>query len=414
MANNFLGMAFQIVEGFKSKRHINKCYNKRSYLGLLSNRYLIIRIPDSRILKLLCQSLFIGLFIISFPLLGSSFGGSLIDVNDREFGTDHRDPMINFEHLPLLFRDLKNEGILKTGDRALFVASNGGENAVYSSQILSDNDIELVSANDFDRQNAMSKDSFDFIFTHSYSATADFIERTLKPGGVAVIQTNQNPSSSFDKPSNYKIVHLRQFDVTVLAMRKTNDAEPIYFGTHRRLLNSKEAKKAALNKLEDVLLEPPRASSRRSSKYLKKTKYLPDLMGDSLESYPRRVFIDVGLPGSGTGWFAKNYPTRNRDFEIYKIETVTEESSGKEVPQVAEIGMSNWLRNNVKEEEYVVMKAEAEVVEEMTESTAIELVDELFLECKPKGNGQRMAYWQCLALYGKLRDEGVAVHQWWG
>lgn len=144
-------------------------------------------------------------------------------------------------------------------------------------------------------------------------------------------------------------------------------------------------------------------------------------MGDSLESYPRRVFIDVGLPekegGSGTDWFPKNYPTRNKNFQIYKIETVTEAPSGKEVPQ---IGMSDWLRKNVKDEEYVVMKAEAEVVEEMMRSNSIGLVDELFLECKPhgkdgnNGNRSRRAYWECLALYGMLRDEGVAVHQWWG
>jgi len=174
-----------------------------------------------------------------------------------------------------------------------------------------------------------------------------------------------------------------------------------------------------------VLLEPPRAGSGKSSRYLKRTKYLPDLMGDSLESYPRRVFIHVGLPdkegGSGTGWFARHYPTRNKDFEMYKIETVTGGSSGKEVPQ---IGMSDWLRNNVRDEEYVVMKAEAEVVEEMVKSKAIRLVDELFLECKPQrhngrkenknNNEGRRAYWECLALYGLLRDEGVAVHQWWG
>ncbi|KAL5846974.1 hypothetical protein ACOSQ3_010498 [Xanthoceras sorbifolium] len=417
MINNFfLRMAVQIVEAFKSKRQ-TKCYTPLiggGYLGLLSNRYLIVRIPDSRILRLLGRSLILGLFILSFPWLGSSFGGSLIDVTVNDGTTDHHDP-INFEHLPLLFRDLKNEGILKHGDKALFIITNGDEDAIYDSQILSDNQMDLVAANDLDCQNAMSKDSFDFIFTHNYLANADFIERTLKPGGVAVIQASENPSSAFDKPSNYKIVYLRQFDVTVLAMRKTNNAEPNYSATHRRLLTSKEAKKAALKKLEDVLLEPPRAASRRSSKYLKRTKYLPDLMGDSLESYPRRVFIDVGLPNKeGTGWFAKNYPTRNRDFEIYKIETVTEESSGKEVPQVAEIGMSNWLRNNVKDEEYVVMKAEAEVVAEMMKSTAIRLVDELFLECKPKGNGRRMVYWECLALYGRLRDEGVAVHQWWG
>ncbi|TQD89780.1 hypothetical protein C1H46_024672 [Malus baccata] len=65
---------------------------------------------------------------------------------------------------------------------------------------------------------------------------------------------------------------------------------------------------------------------------------------------------------------------------MYKIETVIEESSGKEVVQTR---MSEWLNKNVKEKEYVVMKAEAEVVDEMVKSRAIHLVDELFLECKP-------------------------------
>lgn len=43
-----------------------------------------------------------------------------------------------------------------------------------------------------------------------------------------------------------------------------------------------------------------------------------------------------------------------------------------------------------------------------------------FLECKHQGvkkgdkKKSRRAYWECLSLYGMLRDEGVAVHQWWG
>ena len=125
--------------------------------------------------------------------------------------------------------------------------------------------------------------------------------------------------------------------------------------------------------------------------------------------------------GSGMEWFSKNYPTRNQKFEMYNIETVAEESSSSSLsPGKEQIEMSDWVRKNVKEEEYVVMKAEAEVVEEMMKSKSIGLVDELFLECKPKrenrssGNSSRRAYWECLALYGKLRDEGVAVHQWWG
>ncbi|RDX67761.1 hypothetical protein CR513_53318, partial [Mucuna pruriens] len=177
------------------------------------------------------------------------------------------------------------------------------------------------------------------------------------------------------------------------------------------LVHVQEAKKAALQNLEDVLLEPPHEGKSRV--HSKRTRYLPDLMGDSLEGYPRRVFIDVGLPekdgGSGTDWFGKTYPTRNKNFEMYKIETVAEGG-----PQIE---MSDWLRKSVREEEYVVMKAEAEVVEEMVRSKALMLVDELFLECKPRqGNrkrNNRRAYWECLALYGKLRDEEIddRLHQ---
>lgn len=66
---------------------------------------------------------------------------------------------------------------------------------------------------------------------------------------------------------------------------------------------------------------------------------------------------------------------RNKDFEMYKIEMVTKESSGKKVMQIR---MSKWSKKNVIEDEYVVMK----VVEEMVKSKVISLVDELFLECK--------------------------------
>lgn len=154
---------------------------------------------------------------------------------------------------------------------------------------------------------------------------------------------------------------------------------------------------------------------------------MPDLLGESFEKYPRRIFIEVDLAEHknkewhGHAWFEKHYPTRNKDFVVYKVEAVDSEEGST----VVEMGMSDWLRKNVKEEEYVVMKAEAEVVEEMVKNGVLGLVDELFLECKHdqglNGNADisriregRRAYWQCLALYGRVMDEGVAVHQWWG
>ncbi|PNY06265.1 hypothetical protein L195_g002728 [Trifolium pratense] len=327
------------------------------------------------------------------------------------------DNSINMDQLlTLLFNDLTNDGLVKKSNQHKVIFLGDEEQGFHQFQSLIDQyNMDFIPLNDVAKQNSILDDTVDFVFTSNFPTSSQFIDRTLKTNGiVAVVILN---ADGFRKPSNYKVVYMRRFEKVVMAMKKIE--KTIRVGSQRKLCGyATEAKKAALQKLEDVLLEPPRAASGKSRVYLKRTKYLPDLMGDTLESYPRHVFIDVGLPnkdrGSGTNWFLKNYPTRNKNFEMYKIETVAEGSSA------AQVEMSDWLTKNVKDEEYVVMKAEAEVVEEMMRSRAIMLVDELFLECKPhglnlkQGTRGRRAYWECLALYGKLRDEGVAVHQWWG
>ncbi|XWS23970.1 hypothetical protein CRYUN_Cryun28dG0061300 [Craigia yunnanensis] len=416
-------MDVQIMDGLQTKCHNKHKPLRYGGLNLPADTDLIVKVLDSRIYRLLARFMLILALII---LLSWSGIGSIINkesarpadaIKAKVVSTDP----INLEFLPLLFHDLNKEGILKLGDKGLMLG-NDDEEAIHSSLFLRKSDMEFSSVMDLERQGSVPNESFDFTFTQNFRAASEFIDRTLKVGGIVAVQLSGRSSYSFDKPSNYRIVYFRKFQSNVLAMKKIEHAKTIS-STQRQLFGyTSEAKIAALKNLEDVLLEPPRASSGRSKTYLKRTKYLPDLLGDTLESYPRRVFIDVGLPekgGSGTNWFAKNYPTRNLKFDMYKIETLTNESSRKEVPTVAEIGMSDWLRMNVKEAEYVVMKAEAEVVEDMVKSKDIRLVDELFLECKPQGHGGRKnmskrAYWECLALYGKLRDEGVAVHQWWG
>ncbi|KAG4210972.1 hypothetical protein ERO13_A02G078400v2 [Gossypium hirsutum] len=380
---SFGSMAVHIIYGLLNKFHKNKHKALKNGINLQSGARLIVKVPRSRVFKLLARFL----TVLALTLFLLPWSGIRFIVNDEPA-------------LPIY--TIKPEG----------------------NSFLTKTDMEFSSTNDFDRLMLIPDESFDFIFTENIQSALEFIDRSLKVGGTVAVQ-QLDSSLSFYKPSNYKIVYFRKFNSNLFVMKKVENAQPIP-SSQRRLLgyNTSEAKRAALKKLEDVLLEPPRASSGTSRTYLKRTKYLPDLLGDSLESYTRRVFIDVGLRNkdgdSATTWFLKNYPTRNLKFEMYKIETLTKDSTKKEVPQTAvETGMSGWLRKNVKEEEYVVMKAEAEVVEDMVKSKAIRLVDELFLECKPKGLGgrknmSRRAYWECLALYGKLRDEGVAVHQWWG
>lgn len=435
-------------------------------------KLVIIRIDHSWVLKFMARATILALVIVSLPWINMIIG-YLSSRYESNFAlkVDHHEMAyynpINLEFLPIIFQDLANEGLIRMGDRSLLV-SNGNEEEIYNSQVVKDYNPDLISFSDSTQQNLVPNETFDFVFAYDYPQSSNFIERALKVGGILVVPLSDNPLvDEFPHPSNYKIVYVRKFDSTIVAMKKIKNAS--INSSTRRLLNDlatnaekvsgsnsgnrklfdKEyltsfsqtaqresklvksddftnAKKAALKKLEDVLLEPPRAASGKSSRYLKKTHFLPDLMGVSLESYPRRVFIDVGLQEKNekssdnyhSTWFSKHYPTRNTKFEMFKIKTVTEESTGKEI-LLSTINMSDWLQKNVKENEYVVMKAEADVLEEMVKNKSVRLIDELFMECKHQGikksdKKNRRAYWECLSLYGLLRDEGIAVHQWWG
>ncbi|XP_047326568.1 uncharacterized protein LOC124930259 [Impatiens glandulifera] len=335
---------------------------------------------------------------------------------------------ITFNPLQSIIHDLTDKGIIKTGNKALIVA---GENHHGPIVIKDDHNYNTKEMTLNSTPAPPKEDFFDFIFTKDFQSS---IDKSLKVGGVLTLQLSNNPKVVFKKPNNYRTVYLRHYGSTFMTMRKTshnknNKESPSKRKLLGAIITSQEAKKAALKNLEDALLEPPRGtlSGKSNKRFLKRTKYLPDLLGDSFENYPRRIFIDVDLSehknkGYRPRWFEKHYPTRNKDFDIYKVEAVDADQS--EEGTTPQIGMSDWLRRNVKEEEYVVMKAEAEVVEEMVKNGVLGLVDELFLECKHQGmNGNtdlskirkgRRAYWQCLALYGRLMDEGVAVHQWWG
>ncbi|KAK4352332.1 hypothetical protein RND71_027850 [Anisodus tanguticus] len=394
-------------------------------LGFHNDTHLvIIKLNHLWILKLISQVAILGLVILSFPWINTVIRGlrssyGYINVSKAHQMANYNP--IKLELLPLIFHDLANEGLLKTWDKSLLI-TNGNEEVTYNSQVTSDYNMDLISLSNLARK----EETYDFaLIPCDSSKSLDFIDRSMKIGGIIVVQViSDNPMITLWQPPNYKVVYVRKFDSTIIAMRKTSSFASTKSTTtthhHRKLCNfGPNAKENALKRLEDVLLEPPRAASGKSNRYLKRTRYLPELMDIPLESYTRRVFIDVGLQdkneASGdSSWFSKNYPTRNTKFEIFKIETVTKE------PSAPLIGMSDWLKKNVKENEYVVMKAEAEIVEEMVKNKAIKLVDELFMECKHQGvkkgdkKKSRRAYWECLSLYGMLRDEGIAVHQWWG
>lgn len=403
---------------FGAKNYENKMkkHMRGGRMGSNSNTLLVIQLPHSRVLRVLSRSVFLVLVILTLPCIVSILNRGPSESNN---GSD----MINSKLLNSLFRHLAGEGLLRKGGKALIVspatAGGGGTSTVGMIQNLQhwhNNVIDVVMDSDLKGQSSIPDETFDFVFTSSFS-DAKFVNRVLKVGGIVAFPLSKDPSNGFRKPSNYRIVYLCRYNSTIMAMRKL-----MSLTKRRRLCQmapaEAEAKKAMLENLEDVLLEPPTRGLVKSTKYLKKIKFLPDLLGDNLEGYKRRVFIDVGLAEENTGvneWFHQNYPKRNQEFEVFNLVAVPEEGS-------TGVDVSDWLVKNVKEDGYVVMKAEAEVVEEMMKRRTICLVDEVFLECRNhwwQGGGEKYykskrAYWECLSLYGRLRDEGVAVHQWWG
>ncbi|XP_073003401.1 uncharacterized protein [Typha latifolia] len=367
---------------------------------------IVIRFPGTLLLLVVARSVLVAVALLSFPWLRPailSFSCTAAAAHPTAAVRSSR--WINEPfYLPMLLRDLQRKGLLIPGSRAVFLGDASSRLPILKQH-------KMVSVSP-DRDLMLPDRSVDFVLSADGFGHASFVfvDRVLKLGGVAVARLSSDPSYSFYLPPNYKMGYVRRFGSTIVAIKKT--ANSMASSARRRLLTIPEEKKEALNGLEDALLEPPLEITKHR-KLHRRTRFLPDLIKDSLRDYPRRVFVDVGSPGKARSekWFERNYPRKNSEFEIIRLDAV---EKGR---KAAAHGISDWLRKNVKDEEFVVMKAEAEVVEEMVESKAIGLVDELFFECRnqwQKGKRSRRAYWECLALYGKLRDEGVAVHQWWG
>ncbi|CAN6480248.1 unnamed protein product [Victoria cruziana] len=425
---------------------------------------LVFIFPDCRVLRLFARSFLLTFAILALPWLGPirylRTGPAIIPSEDNSGAPGVMSLMTTEEAsqeqlVPAVFRDLLDQELFKVGEYALFI---GGP--AEAAEIRTFIDIGAVPPLEFVDVNGnvgghIVDGAVDFAFIANGFNSLPLIGRALRMGGVAALRF----SSAIDPviiPPNFKIEYLRHFHVlssgTVIAIRKIHEGgdgggTPGSAQSRTSLCPTSNAKRRAIRDLEDFLLEPPRETWLDSQGYLKRVKYLPDLMGDDLSSFPRHVYVEVrrGRRADGVGdWFMENYPARGRDFDVYVLGE--DSDSGRYKPEVtwARKGGSNfmeatklsdWLKRNTLEEEYVVVKMEVgkgdswsgggefEEVKEMVRSKAVCLVDELFLVCpqeddgekggKPRRRNRSKAYWECLALYGMLREEGVAVHQWW-
>ncbi|KAL7119328.1 hypothetical protein ACP275_02G055900 [Erythranthe tilingii] len=387
--------------GYRSKNGGNGMNEtNRVGFGLNSRTLLVIRLPDSRALRIVSRSLFLAMLLLALPSLGSIIGAA----SNAPPYEPEPEPVSSsgFNILPILLRDLVDEGLIKKGHKG-FILGAGVPDIEDDFEFLKDAGVDLLAGAADLMQNKKigneQKRVFDFVFAPSFRSIR-LTDGVLKNGGLVISPLGFEPSNELRLLRDFKIVYLRRFESTVVAMRKAMTSSMMSSTNSVSCGVTPEKKRAALKGLEDVYLEPPRRAplAKRSSFTSRKIKFLPDLLNDPLNEYPRRVFISDD--SNALDWFYKNYPMRNQEFEVYDLD-------------------ADLIMGDLRPEDYVVMKAEAQVVEQMLEDKTLCLVDELFLECKnqwqdgEEENGSKRAYWQCLALYGKVRDEGIAVHQWW-
>lgn len=360
----------------------------------------VIPLPDPRLLRLIARSVLLAVAILSLPWLRSVL---ISDPSAGTTGIGSNPGEDELFYMPKLLQDMQSYGLIKPQGRSLFLGDPG-----IHATLLKRNGIFCLLE---DRIRQIAKGQpLDFVFLVAGGfSDPQFhsIDQILTVGGVIAFRLGVHPVKPFNLPANYRMIYIQNIGRTVIAVKKLYHDNAVTESPGRRLLSLSETKARAVRALEDALLEPPVLEKHR-----KRIRYLPELTGESLDKYPRRVFVDMGSPGrvGAVQWFQKRYPRRNHEFEIVSVDLLADT-----VPAGRSGGVAEWLRKNVREKEYVVVKADAEAVEEMVSGGAIGLVDELFLECRNQWEKSRKrAYWECLVLFGKLRGSGVAVHQWWG
>uniref|UniRef100_A0A0D9X1L2 DUF7870 domain-containing protein n=1 Tax=Leersia perrieri TaxID=77586 RepID=A0A0D9X1L2_9ORYZ len=320
-------------------------------------------------------------------------------------------------YLPVLLAELSDRGYLRHGSRAMFVGDAGSW-----ASFLERRAVAAVSSGEL---RYVADESVDAVIFDGDSVDFLAVNRVLDAGGVAAgFATSESILQRL--PDDYKTLFAHRSSEATIAfaveksgaaavMTTTTTASSPAVGPHRRLLAfpGSNDKKDALAGLEAVLLEPPQRHHRRRIIRRLRPRFLPELTGDSLGNYRRRTFIDVALhtPSPGAvAWFMKHYPKGNHEFEIVRLDAAAAATASSGGEAAAE-GIGEWLERNVRKEDYVVVKAGVEAVEEiLRKRAAVRRIDELFLDCDAAA---RRPYWECLALYGRLRDHGVAVHQWW-
>ncbi|PKA50014.1 hypothetical protein AXF42_Ash017553 [Apostasia shenzhenica] len=225
----------------------------------LAGSELVINLPDPRLLFIIARSLLLAAAVLCLPWLRSAIPSE--PAVDTEWAGDE------LFFLPHLIQDMVSHGLLQPKGRALFLGNPGCH-----TDLLRENNVSFLPQGE---NQFTANRSLDFVFLiagGSTDASLRFTNRVLRVGGIAAIRLGSDPIQPFNLPASYRMVYIRNFGPTILAVKK------LYLDN------------AAGGQPARSLLSVP--TKTRSDKLRNILKHLPELTGDSLVTFQRRFLAE--------------------------------------------------------------------------------------------------------------------------
>ncbi|KAF3442840.1 hypothetical protein FNV43_RR16758 [Rhamnella rubrinervis] len=460
---------FQILHGSIARRVLFRAFMFASAISIV----LSLHILSGPYLKIFssatvgdCVAMHLGNPTANFTAGRFLFQGRFINPIWGSFEPTKCEEAVNLT--VTVVRELVGKQLLNYGAKALCVGE-GSDSAVSvlrdlgfsNAHGVEEHRIFLLKRKRFVQLIDYEEKSFDFVFSRDLDKVSVpallvlEIERVLSPGGIGALlggTTGSRPnslirsaipvSSVLKASSVVHVNHINGFTLVVFRKRFENVG---YFGQYRLPADcpSFVNNKPFIGKMEALVEEKPIWSEKRFS-------YLPRLVDFS--SKKKLVYIEIGAGehlNHVTNWFPPSYPIERKAFSVYFVDHNTSVlSSYVKKPGITFVyhpGLSGnkdkvnlsidgdleplvgetefdflaWFKETVQQADFVVLKMNAgemglKFLSELFESGTICFVDELFLRCTGRVEGEGATRVDCMNLFKDLRSSGVYVHQWWG
>ncbi|CAK8530327.1 unnamed protein product [Lathyrus sativus] len=192
-----------------------KHFHGGTRIALNPHNSIVIRIPDTKVLRILSRSLFLVIILVALPFIGNILNGFSFTSSSHSFVAS------KFEFL----HDMAEKGIYKNDDKTLIVSPPNG---------FGFEGIDVVMDNDYERKRLFLDESYDFVFA-SNSSDVEFVDRIVKMGGIVVMLNSlrDKPSKcAFKEQLHYRVVYFRSYGSSmIVALRKTSSAIKQQYGT---------------------------------------------------------------------------------------------------------------------------------------------------------------------------------------